>query len=246
METNKRMKLTEELMNKMHDINKTMDQSKNDNQTVFHILTGMADTFVLVLESISLSKVIEQEREQVRAQMAKCLQQMTQGSELTTAATPQQVQSRNSVQKSGTRLIRTASSHYRIHNKKVPNQAKARTMFLENATPQKFVNKTQDGSNVGDQMATALIPATVLYKGDVYEISSLVAFRNKLVNSLESTNFPWKDLVKRSIKAIEVFRKKQPKSDIKKAINIGGKPFYKLKTQTFHNNFIFRNPSWSN
>jgi hypothetical protein len=238
------MKLTEELMNKMNDINDSMTQIKShlplksDSQTVFHILTGMADTFVLVLESISLGKIIDEEKEQLRIQMCKAISKLSQGSD-----TPPVGNSKNQTQKVAARLVRTASSNYRIHSKKVPNQSKMRKMFLENATPYKYVNdESKDALSVSDMMSTALISSTVLYKGDAFEISSLASFKNKLIHTLDTTNFPWRDLVKRSIKAIEAFRKKQPKSESKNAINIGGMTLFSFKSHTFLN----RNPIWSN
>ena len=211
------MKFSEDIMYGVKEINESVELLKNDSQTVFHILTGMADTFVLVVESISLAKVIDEEKEQLRKQMCKCIAQLADKIE---GGGPV---SRNHP-KVPTRLVRTASSNYRIHSKKVPNQAKERKMFLESATPYKYVHdETKNILNISDQMNSALISSTVLFKGDAFEISSLSSFKNKLVHTLDNTNFPWRDLVKRSIKAIEAFRKKQPKGNNQKGIHITSK-----------------------
>ena len=212
-------------MNGIKEINHSVELLKNDSQTVFHILTGMADTFVLVVESISLAKVIDEEKEQLRKQMCKCIAQLAERIE---GGGPV---SRNNP-KIPARLVRTASSNYRIHSKKVPNQAKERKMFLEGTTPYKYVlDESKNILNITEQMNSALISSTILFnlfKGGAYEISSLNSFKNKLVHTLDSTNFPWRDLVKRSIKAIEAFREKQPKGNNQKGIRITSKPILKL------------------
>ena len=126
--------------------------------------------------------------------------------------------------KIGARLIRTSSTNYRIHSKKVPNKLKERKMFVENSTPLR-PNKDMAELNesLTDVMQSSFISSTVIFKGDVYEVSSLNSFKNKIIETLEKTSFPWRNLVKKSIKAIEAFRKSQPKSYYKSAQPAAGK-----------------------
>ena len=67
----KRRKFLEEITLGFKELNQNLDKLKEELGSVFHILTGMADTFVLVLENVSLAKVIDDEREEFRKQLCK-------------------------------------------------------------------------------------------------------------------------------------------------------------------------------
>lgn len=196
----------EEITLGFKELNQNVDKTSEDMKTVFHILTGVADTFVLVLENISLSKVINDEREEMRKQMLKFISSLNEKQD------QENNESRN-YSKIGTKLVRTASSNYRIHSKKGQNNLKSRKIFIENTTPLKN-NKTEvdNLSTIPEVLYSTCTTSTVIYKGDAFEISSLNSFSNKIIETLEKTNFPWRNLVKKSIKAIESFRKKQPKT----------------------------------
>lgn len=201
----------EEITLGFKELNQNLDKLKEELGSVFHILTGMADTFVLVLENVSLAKVIDDEREEFRKQLCKWI------SSISDKVEPDKMLSRNQ-NKIGARLIRTSSTNYRIHSKKVPYKLKERKIFVENSTPLR-PNKdvTEINESLTDIMQTSFISSTVIYKGDMYELSSLNNFKGKIIETLEKTNFPWRNLVKKSIKAIEIFRKSQPKSFYKTA-----------------------------
>ena len=169
----------------------------------------MADTFVLLLENVALDKVINDSREELRRMMVKVI---PKNEDETTYHKPE---SRN-YPKIGMRLSKTSSSKYRIHSKKLINRGKERKMFIEDLIVSNKTNPDQDEFEDMDKLVfPSLVTSNISYKGDIFEMMSLNSFKAKIVETLEKTNFPWRALVKKSIKAIESLRKKQPK--------IGGK-----------------------
>ena len=179
------------------------ENNQQDIRYIFHILTGMADTFVLVCENASLGKVINDGREQLRQQMMNYLKQNSHL--VQNNATPV-----NHLSKVGNRTIRTASSNYRIHSKRLLKGGKERKMFLENITPSRKTKPDSENYEISDNNIDT-DNAIVKYKGDNFEISSLCSYRAQIIETLEKTDFPWRNLVKKSIRAIDSLRKRQPR-----------------------------------
>jgi len=199
----------EEITFNFRENNTRIEEQKQEAAQIFHILTGMADTFVLLLENVALDKVINDSREELRRMMVKVI---PKNEDETTYHKPE---SRN-YPKIGMRLSKTSSSKYRIHSKKLINRGKERKMFIEDLIVSNKINPDQDEFEDMDKLVfPSLVTSNISYKGDIFEMMSLNSFKAKIVETLEKTNFPWRALVKKSIKAIESLRKKQPK--------IGGK-----------------------
>ncbi|CAI2384608.1 unnamed protein product [Moneuplotes crassus] len=213
LEIQRRKKFLEEITMGFREVKESSENSAQEIKSIFHILTGVSDTLVLILENASLGVKINDCREQLRVEMMKNIN--SDSPEKTSDS-----RCNRNIAKIGTRMIRTPSTNYRIHSKRL--KTKERKIFLDNLTPS---NKTKAESAVKgdlDDLSTSMINKTILYKGDKFEIESLCNFRSKIIETLEKTNFPWKSLVKKSIKAIDSFRKKQPKAllQVKEATEI--------------------------
>jgi len=165
MEVAKRRKFLEEITFGFKEIKESSEAMKQDIKSIFHILTGIADTLVLILESSSLGKAIGDEREEL---LKKIFTNITKNSPIND---DRKRYSKN-ISKIGTRMIRTASSNFRIHSKKL--KGKERKMFIENMTPSNITKPESEVRESNSEVVNnTLLNSTVYYKGDNFEMASL-------------------------------------------------------------------------
>lgn len=144
------------------DVKQATEGANREIESIYHILTGISDTLVLVLENAALGRLINDTREENRKLIPSSPQQESPYKSSASRYTAK-------VPKIGTRMIRTASTNYRIHSKRL--KTKERKIFLDNLT---HSNRTKDESATKEQNESlVLAPKTIFYKGDRFELDSL-------------------------------------------------------------------------